>query len=144
MNVNYQNFKDTTIIPNKIQQQPRRLTDTIQYFYDTAKVFCWYVNDLQFGTAITSYCFRVTKSKMDFAQPTPEELKNDSFIVKKQKISIGSIYFIPRIITDSSIKKGQKSKQKLVYVQIPQDLILNDWNKNFDYLLPKEEKKKTK
>lgn len=80
---------------------------------------------------------------MDFIQPTQDELKKDSFIVKKQKTPIGVMYFIPELVADSvNSKKGQRMKRKLIYVQIPGDLILNDWNKNFDYLLQKEEEKK--
>jgi hypothetical protein len=75
---------------------------------------------------------------MDFVQPSAEELKRDSFTVKKQKVTVGVMYFLPVQVLDSAAtKKAKHDRYKTVYEVFPADLILNDFNKNWDQYLPK-------
>jgi hypothetical protein len=112
--------------------------DTTHYIYDTTyRTFIWYVSNIITGTSNTCFALRVTKSKMDFVQPTQDDLKRDSLTLKKQKIGIGVMYFIPVIVLDSAAtKKAKKQTYKQVYQFLPSELILNDANRNWDFMIP--------
>lgn len=120
------------------QQQP----DTTHYYYDTAyRTEIWFVNNIYTGGSTTGFALRVTKSKLLFVPPTQAELKQDSFTVKKQKVAVAVTYYLPVQEVDSAASKGKKKLvYKTVYEVYPSDLILNDFNKNWDYMLPKSTK----
>jgi hypothetical protein len=128
---------NATMAQNNNQPPPTK--DTTHYYYDTTfRTEVWYVTNIFTGATSTGFALRVTKNRMDFVQPTTEELKGDSFTVKKRKVPVGVMYFMPVQLLDSAAtKKARKDRYKTVYEVYPADLILNDFNKNWDWMIPK-------
>jgi len=119
----------------------------------TDTVLIWYVTDIIQGSSNTAMALRVTKSKLDFVQPSPNDLQKDSFTVKKQRVPVSTVYYVPVAVIDSSVIRKNKSRMtssiyqtaiKTVYVPLPSDLLLYDFNRNFNALLPKLNNKPTK
>jgi hypothetical protein len=131
-----------TICANSQQKQdslPQTAKDTVHYIYDTtARTLCFFVSDLNNGNSMTGYLLRVVKSKMDYVQPTEQELKNDSFVVKKKKVPVQVDYYAPVNAIGTDPKTGKKQEPRTVYVKVPSQVILQDFNGNFDYLIPKD------
>lgn len=118
-----------------VQAQPK---DTTHYYYDTAKTLIWYVINHETGNSTTIFSYRVTVSRMDFVQPTADDLKKDSLTLRKVKVPIGSTYYVPVNVLDSAAtKKQRKNVYRITMIPLAADLILYDFNKNLDQFAKK-------
>jgi hypothetical protein len=129
--------KSTPPKPSSVKSKDTTVTkpvDTTHYIYDTTKTLCTYMVNLTTGESPTAYLIRITKSTMDFVQPTPEDLKKDSLTLKKQKVLVSILYFVP-ISVNEPVKKGEKSKNHIEYTPIPQGMVVKDYDGNLDYIL---------
>jgi hypothetical protein len=95
-----------------------------QFTYDTTITQCMYTVDYATGATTTSWCYKITKSKFDFVNPTADEFKKDSFTVRKQKVPVEATYYAPMLVPDLKNKK----KQSIRYLQLPKVLV--DFNEH--------------
>lgn len=95
--------------------------------------------NLNTGESPTTYLLRIRKYKRDFVQPSPEEMKKDSFVIKKQKV-IADVFYYMAIPVNDTVKKGGKPKQHIEYALIPKEMIIKDYEGNLDFLLEQMKK----
>lgn len=100
--------------------------DSANFLYDTARTNCLVMYNLNTGASGTMWCFRITKSKMDYNRNSNPTITDSTTIFKKEKTVVDVVYFAPFTVTDSIDKK----KVSVVYREIPRNLVLNDFNIN--------------
>lgn len=96
---------------------------------DTVTTLCLVLTNVQAGSSQTMWLTKIYGTIYDFPTPKENELKSDSLTLKKQLIPIKSYYVnIQQEVVDPKTKKKTMQQQAK---QIPEDLILLDFNNNY-------------
>ena len=87
-------------IQDSVPKTPPVPVDTTHYYYDTTTTLIQYIINASTGESATGWARLIVKSKMDWANPTKEELeKNDQLTLKKKKTPVAAEYYLVRTVS---------------------------------------------